>query len=808
MKKWVQILLRLQVRFYFVFIGVALLAGYLSLAPTGHLFQNVRTSFSALLPADHPTTLLSNRLNKKTDNSRNLGILFETTQGKKLEREFPSIAEKLSEIEGITDAGYKKPAYDFLDQHKLYFMKYEDLTELRDEIDRRIQKEKLGKLFVDLEEEEKKSKEEDEDGSLGKLRNKYLERFGTNIKSPYLSNKEGTMYIMNVTIKAEIGDDIKKSKKMLKRFENFFKDLDLQYIDPEIKIYYGGGLRTVVDEYDALIKDLQIAGWISGGLIYALQAIHLRNIFLPLFVLFPMAISLLINFAIAAHTVGELNLITSFLFMILFGLGDDIGTHYVTRYKEEKLLGKNLEDSLLPMMTSTGKAAWSSAVTMGSIFFLLKFNEFRGFSDFGFIAGVGLLLAFLCYMLLFPSLITFGEKFHLFSKIKNHESIKSLGVHQQTFFNKKFKLALVLITILSVAFGIFGSRFEYDISEFNNKPQEARVYRKKSLEVYPAKTAPAVILANNAREASQIAKILKEKKDRGELPLVESINTYVDVLPADQEKKQPILEQIRKLLDDDIVDAMVKNKEDREDIDRIRSATKAKKFQEKDIPEKIRESFFGKYRKGDEQFVFVSLKKDVSADDGRHAMALAGSLREIKTPNGTIWGINNAVVFGEVLHAMFRDNPKVVTLAFFSILIFLYLDLRSWKKVFIVYTPLIIGISWTLAAMVMLGWQWNLFNIVALPLLLGLGISHSIHLFHRIEEEGIEAWPHILTQTGFAIFMTTLTTMAGFTGMLFAQHKGLRSLASVATLGLFITMISAFVILPLLCKSMTRKGGH
>merc|ERR1712149_26693 len=90
---------------------------------------------------------------------------------------------------------------------------------------------------------------------------------------------------------------------------------------------------------------------------------------------------------------GMLNTMTSVLFVILFGLGIDYGIHYYARYIELRSSGMDVVDAIYTTNDKTGEAILVSAFTTAAALYVLMFANFRGFSEFGFISGTGILLA-------------------------------------------------------------------------------------------------------------------------------------------------------------------------------------------------------------------------------------------------------------------------------------------------------------------------------------------------------------------------------------------------------------------------------
>ena len=124
----------------------------------------------------------------------------------------------------------------------------------------------------------------------------------------------------------------------------------------------------------------------------------------------PLLMSLAWTFGIAALVYGTLNLMTSTLGLVLFGLGIDYGIHFYARYTEERAAGLDVEGAAETTFVSTGQAIAVGALTTAAALYVLMFADFRGFSEFGFIAGTGILLALVSMTVVLPALIAVLER--------------------------------------------------------------------------------------------------------------------------------------------------------------------------------------------------------------------------------------------------------------------------------------------------------------------------------------------------------------------------------------------------------------
>ncbi|MCK5036673.1 MAG: MMPL family transporter, partial [Candidatus Sabulitectum sp.] len=99
----------------------------------------------------------------------------------------------------------------------------------------------------------------------------------------------------------------------------------------------------------------------------------------------PLVLSLLWTFGLAQLVYGSLNLMTSILGLILFGLSIDYGIHFYARYSEERGEGRSVEKSVVTTFQSSGQAILIAGLTTAISLFVLIFADFKGFSEFGFI---------------------------------------------------------------------------------------------------------------------------------------------------------------------------------------------------------------------------------------------------------------------------------------------------------------------------------------------------------------------------------------------------------------------------------------
>jgi predicted RND superfamily exporter protein len=141
-------------------------------------------------------------------------------------------------------------------------------------------------------------------------------------------------------------------------------------------------------------------------------------------------------------------------------------------------------------------------------------------------------------------------------------------------------------------------------------------------------------------------------------------------------------------------------------------------------------------------------------------------------------------------------------LAFFAaigvIFVVLLLDFRRPLVAVLAFLPLICGLALMMGVMWLLGEKLNYINLIAFPLIIGIGVDDGVHFFHRFIQEGKGGLRRAVTSVGRAMLMTSLTTMIGFGSLMLYLMRGMASLGFVLFVGVGTCLLVTFTLLPAL----------
>src|SRR5690606_14808201 len=128
----------------------------------------------------------------------------------------------------------------------------------------------------------------------------------------------------------------------------------------------------------------------------------------------------------------------------------------------------------------------------------------------------------------------------------------------------------------------------------------------------------------------------------------------------------------------------------------------------------------------------------------------------------------------------------------------LFVLFKRWQDVALILIPLLMASLLTGALTVVFNLHFNFANIIALPLLLGIGVDNGIHFVHRYYSRGGATQNLLMTSTGKAVLASTFTTICSFGNLAFSAHVGMSSMGILLALGMTLTLISTFTLLPAL----------
>ncbi|HKY64326.1 MAG TPA: MMPL family transporter [bacterium] len=180
--------------------------------------------------------------------------------------------------------------------------------------------------------------------------------------------------------------------------------------------------------------------------------------------------------------------------------------------------------------------------------------------------------------------------------------------------------------------------------------------------------------------------------------------------------------------------------------------------------------------------------------------AFIGELRQV---SGEVTG--PPVMFFEILRLVRKDYFRAGFYSAIAIFLLFLIDFRSLRYALLSSLPLVFGVFSLFGLMSLFDLPFNTANMIALPMILGIGADNGVHILHRFREEGANGLDFLFKSTGKAVLITYLDSMTSFVGMAFASHQGLAQLGKVVVLGLTCCMFMGMFFLPAVMSLYIRR---
>ena len=735
-----------------------------------------------LLPQDLPLIKEFNKVVRKTGGSGPLVVVLENLDPIQSSEVIDQLANVFKNIPGTQFVDSKIPK-KFLKDKQLLLIPRNDLLELESLMTEAIDYAR-GQFGGFLEEE-----------TFNPVR---LRKLAKNYQifeeiEPYHKGKQKNNYYIFIKAKGTV-TNTDFTEDFVSRVQEEIKKIGLEEKYEGLKINLTGSMMVRLEENNFIQGDLKNAAVIAAFLAISIIFIYTRSWFSIPLVIFPLLISLTYTFALARLLIGHLNIISGFLVAILMGLGIDYGIHLYIRFKQELLKEKTISESVEVVVTQVGRSGLIAMLTTMSVFSILSFSDFQGFSEFGKIATLGIICAFITYYFLFPAQALFYDKIHWLGKPKPR--LFNLKISNFYSTTPLYLSALFLFLLVLSLFLLPGVEFEYDFQKLRGE-SPASDYETETTDDFGLAFSPTVILTPEKDHLFYIHEALEDlKKENGEKTVIGIQYSMNMFSRKEYESKKEVIARIQQNFEDN--KDIIRFSLGEERFESFRKLLYVEPFDESGIPGGLQQKLMaGKdyllllFSPADKNFFRVENIYQLDAE-------IKALKERIKSRNIQAAILNENLIAAKVLDWVKEKGPKAMIVAFGLVFIILLIDLRSFRMAIITFLPLFTGLALTGALMSVFHVRLNFINIVMLPSIVGIMIDHCIYLSHHILDYSKGASLKSLQETGSAIILSALTSLAGYISLNIAHHAGINSIATVVELGIITCTVCALFMLPAL----------
>jgi hopanoid biosynthesis associated RND transporter like protein HpnN len=604
---------------------------------------------------------------------------------------------------------------------------------------------------------------------------------------------------------------------------------------------YGARVRLtgpvpIANEEFATVADgavLNGIGTVLVVLVILWMALHSSKIIFAVFV--NLFIGLSITTAIGLMMVGSLNLLSVAFAVLFVGLGVDFGIQFSVRYRSERFKGNDLRAALAKAAERSAVPLSLAAMATAAGFLSFLPTDYKGVSELGKIAGVGMLVAFTSSITVLPALLNLlnppGEK----------EPVGYAFLAPVDHFLEKHRVIIIVGTLLIAVAGLpllYFLRFDFNPINLRS-PKVESIATFLDLRNDPNTGANAInVMTNSEADAKKIEARLEK------VPEVLRVMSLDGFVPEDQPAKLKLIAQgariLNPALDPESIDAAPS---DQENVEALKGSAESLRKTAGDAKgpgavasrrladalTKLADS--NQATRDKVQAIFVAPLKVVLNQLKSSLQAQPVSLKTLPADLVSSWKIKDGLMRVEALPrgdpndndtlrkfagAVLAAEPtaiggpvsilksgETVVKAFIHagitalvvIGLLLWLALRRITDVLLTLVPLLVAGAVTLEICVLIGLPLNFANIVALPLLLGVGVAFKIYYVTAWRTGRTNLLQSSLTR---AIFFSALTTATAFGSLWLSSHPGTASMGKLLALSLLTTLAAVLLFQPAL----------
>jgi hopanoid biosynthesis associated RND transporter like protein HpnN len=604
---------------------------------------------------------------------------------------------------------------------------------------------------------------------------------------------------------------------------------------------YGARVRLtgpvpISNEEYATVQDGAIVngiGTILVVLVILWMALHSSKIISAVFL--NLFIGLSLTTAVGLMMVGSLNLLSIAFAVLFIGLGVDFGIQYSVRYRSERFKSNDLRLALEKAAERSAVPLSLAAMATAAGFLCFLPTDYKGISELGEIAGAGMLIAFTTSITVLPALL------RLLNPPGEPEPVGYAFLAPVDHFLEKHRVVIIVGTLLVAIAGLpllYFLRFDFNPINLRS-PKVESIATFLDLRKDPNTGANAInVMTNSDADAKKIAERLEK------LPEVLSVRWLESFVPEDQPAKLKLIAQGAKVLNPALnPDSIDPAPSDAENVEAMKGSAESLRKTAGDAKgpgavasrrladalSKLAES--NQATRDKTQAIFVTplklvldqLKKSLQAQPISLKTLPADLVNSWKTKDGlqrvealprgdpndndTLRRFASAVLVAEPNAiggpvSILKSGDTIVKAfihagiwALVVISLLLWLTLRRITDVLLTLVPLLVAGAVTLEICVLIEMPLNFANIVALPLMLGIGVAFKIYY--------VTAWRSgrtNLLQTSLtrAIFFSAMTTATAFGSLWLSSHPGTASMGKLLALSLLTTLAAVLLFQPAL----------
>ncbi len=587
-----------------------------------------------------------------------------------------------------------------------------------------------------------------------------------------------------------------ENKNFIEQFEQLSNYLEAQSGNG-IKIEYSGGMPIAVANEFRIKRDVKLTINLALIVIILLILYFYRRWQYLFLVLFPAVVGAVGALVFFTFFYGSISAISIGIGSVLLGISVDYALHIFTHLKNETSLRTVIKDVALPVMMSS--------ITTASAFLSLLSLSSPALRQLGLFAALSVILSALVAIFILPFLL---KKRSGIPEVKNNNFVEALARFELP--SKQWNILSIVVVTIILSFFIRDVSFEDDLGRLNYMPASLSTAEQNLDKAGNFSGKKSFLLSEGANLDEAIVNAKKGKYILDSLEnvgIIEKSFSPVNLLFSKGEQREKIDqwnnfwtgERIAKF-QAGLSEAAIKH--------HIKPVAYSKFFN-------LLNKSFNVQEPDSILDGFSDIAGSFILDDGSHSylatvINLQDSTRlrvsEIFNKKQGNHLVDKKLFFSGLFNTLQVEFDKLLYISLLVVFFILLIFLGRIELALITYIPIIVSWLWTLGMIGLLGIKLNFFNIVICSLIFGLGIDYSIFITRGLMQKHKTGKNHLKSYKS-SIILSALTTLTGLGVLLFAKHPALRSIASVAVIGILSAVIISFSLQRPLFRMLVGRPG-
>ena len=782
---------------------ILILVASVLVAGIGGLFvsqMGIRSDLTNLLPSSRVSVRDLTAVQKRARPFGTVQIVITGDDPARVSAASAAVAAKVAVLPADLVAAFSADdgaKYRYAWEHRFLLADEKDLIDARDALKERIKTAKLeaNPLYIDLEADDDKSKAgTPERDRLSELEDKLADLESKATHPPPRASKDGKLHLLIVQTTFSASDP-DRAGRLIDAIHGVIGEVETTY--PDVAYGLTGNITMSMYEHDSVLQGMALSGIVTVLLCGIALYLYYRSGRIVLAMLWALGVGVAATFAIAQLMVGHLNVMTAFLFAIVVGNGINAGLIFVARYLEEVRASQDPLGAIASAIGGAMRGTLAATATAGVAYTSLLITDFRGFRQFGAIAGVGMGLTWIATFTVLPAAL-----FVLARRGRIKETTPPAIGEALAFLlpTKRLKLAMVIgaaITAISLVITIVyiaRDPFTHDWRDLQSSTQairETQDLNKQVSSAFPAGSelsGQAYQLAIAVQRRDQVAPLVARLRtaDTNRPPeqrWIKDVFSLDDILPKDQDRKLVVLREITELVDDPKLQQSL-SPEEKRDLDRIKPPPDLRPVVDDDVPQELAWPFIEKDgTRG--RLVILRGASRFNSFNVDHRLEFAKEVRQLDlggNASGTL-AAGESLVVADIIVTMEHDAPRMIVFALLGSVLAVFVVIGLRRHGLVTLGCGMAGVVLMIAGCAIAGIPVHFLDLIALPITIGIGIDYAVNLAARDRQDGALGGKHLLRTTGGTVLLCSYTTGVGYATLLLSANGGIRAFGLAALIG-------------------------